>query len=115
MVKIDREAVRQILPDQLNIKKVCENGPQKSYSGAERQAKKNFLWYPEMHKCANEFAGKIHHICWKKLTTAVKIDFSVWSRNKETIHALEDCHIAENKKNMNEQSKLKAMLMFSFM
>lgn len=50
MVKIDREAVRQILPDQLNIKKVCENGPQKSYSGAERQPKKNCS---DILKCIN--------------------------------------------------------------
>lgn len=83
MVKIDREAVRQILPDQLNIKKVCENGPQKSYSGAERQPKKNCS---DILKCINaqmNLLEKFITFAEKKLTIAVKIDFSMIEKQRD--------------------------------
>lgn len=34
LVKIDKETIRHILNDWLNMKKDCENGPQKYYLGA---------------------------------------------------------------------------------
>jgi hypothetical protein len=44
MANIDKETVRQILHDQLNMRKVCaENGPEKPHSGTKRQPENHLL------------------------------------------------------------------------
>jgi hypothetical protein len=43
MVNMDKETVRQILRDQLNVRKVCKNGPEKLHSGTKGQREKNLL------------------------------------------------------------------------
>jgi hypothetical protein len=40
MVNMEKDAERQILHDQLNMRKICANGPEKPHSGTKRQPKK---------------------------------------------------------------------------
>jgi hypothetical protein len=43
MVNMDKEMVRQILRDQLNMRKVCAKMAQKTHSGTKRQPEKHLL------------------------------------------------------------------------
>jgi hypothetical protein len=95
MVNMDKETVRQILHDQLNMMKVCAKMVPKNLTQEQKDNRKN--------NCSDIMERIIEQL--DVLENVITCDEMWRSRNKEAIDALEDTHFTENEKSKNEQVK----------
>jgi hypothetical protein len=96
MVNMDKEIVRHILHDQLNMRNICAKMVPKYLTQEQKDNRKNICsdfmeWITEQPDLLENI------IMWWN------VDFSIWSRNEEPINALEDTHFTKNEKSKNEQ------------